>query len=188
MRFIVIDGLDAAGKDTHARLIKKKYQKAGEKVIIRSHPTTDTFFGKSAKKALLDGGRLSKSKATFFYTLDVLHSLLNYYGKSDTVIFVRYLGGLAYFPEPLGQFIYKVLSKLFPTSDLMFLLDVEAEEAMKRLEKRKNTEIFENKKDLMRVKKRAKNIMKDWYIIDTSKPIEEAQKSIEEILDQEDRK
>jgi len=41
MRFIVIDGLDGAGKDTHAELIKRRYLSMGERVVFRSHPEDD---------------------------------------------------------------------------------------------------------------------------------------------------
>ncbi|MFW6144249.1 MAG: thymidylate kinase [Candidatus Natronoplasma sp.] len=188
MRFIVIDGLDGAGKDTHASIIKQRYEEEGEKVVVRSHPSLDNIFGKKAKSALLNGGRLSRPNATFYYTIDVINSLLNYYGKADTVIFVRYLGGVAYFPEPVAKRLYKMLSKIFPTSSYMFFLDVDPEEALKRVEKRKKTEIFENEEDLKKVKKRALSIMDGWHIVNTSRPIEEAQREIEAILDEEDKK
>ncbi len=60
MRFIVVDGLDGVGKDTHAHLIKKRYEENGEKVILRSHPESDNFFGRKAKKALYGQGKIKK--------------------------------------------------------------------------------------------------------------------------------
>ena len=44
MRLIIVDGLDGVGKDTQANLIKLKYEKKGEKVVIRSHPSSDNYF------------------------------------------------------------------------------------------------------------------------------------------------
>ena len=52
MRFVVIDGLDGAGKDTHANLIKDKYDSKGEKVIIRSHPESDNKYGRKTIRML----------------------------------------------------------------------------------------------------------------------------------------
>ena len=66
MRYIIIDGLDGVGKDTHAHLIKDFYLKKGEKVVIRSHPESDNFFGRKAKKALLGKGKIDKIKAAVF--------------------------------------------------------------------------------------------------------------------------
>jgi dTMP kinase len=50
MRLIIVDGLDGVGKDTHAKLIKDRYEKLGDRVVIRSHPSNDNFFGRKAKK------------------------------------------------------------------------------------------------------------------------------------------
>ena len=55
MRLIIVDGLDGVGKDTHAQLIRQRYEKKGEKVIVRSHPESDNFYGRTAKKAFLAG-------------------------------------------------------------------------------------------------------------------------------------
>ena len=75
MRLIIVDGLDGVGKDTHAQLIKNRYEKKGEKVVLRSHPESDNFFGKKAKKALLGHGKIDKLQAALYYMLDVLRSI-----------------------------------------------------------------------------------------------------------------
>ncbi|MFO8133394.1 MAG: hypothetical protein R6U10_05640, partial [Thermoplasmatota archaeon] len=59
MRFIVVDGMDGAGKDTHARLIRRHYEAKGESVLVRSHPTGDNVYGRRAKRALLGRGKLN---------------------------------------------------------------------------------------------------------------------------------
>ncbi len=183
MRLIVLDGLDAAGKDTHARLIKKRYSKNGEKVLIRSHPCSDSLFGTKAEKALRGEGKYDRTKATFYFTFDVINSFLKVDKSIDTLIFVRYLCSVAYLPEPLVGKSYKLLSTLFPTSSYMFFLDVEPDDALERLNDREKKQIFENKKDLKKIRRRALSIVDEWHVIDTSKPIEEAQEEIERILD-----
>ncbi|MBS3781683.1 MAG: thymidylate kinase [Candidatus Thermoplasmatota archaeon] len=183
MRFIIIDGLDAAGKDTHARLIKEKYSNNGEEVVVRSHPCSDNLFGIKAEEALRGKGSSARVKATLYFTLDVINSFLKVDKNVDTLIFVRYLCSVAYLPEPLVPKSYKLLSTLFPTSTYKFFLDVEPEEAMERLKDREERQIFENKKDLKKVRKRALSITDEWHVIDTSRPIEEAQEEIEKILD-----
>ena len=62
MRLVIVDGLDGVGKDTHANLIKQRYEKKGEKIIIRSHPESDNFYGKTTKKALLGHGKINRLK------------------------------------------------------------------------------------------------------------------------------
>ena len=58
MRFIVVDGLDGSGKDTHADLIRDKYLGKPGTVILRTHPSNDNIYGKKAKNALLGEGKI----------------------------------------------------------------------------------------------------------------------------------
>ncbi|NMC58636.1 MAG: thymidylate kinase [Candidatus Methanofastidiosa archaeon] len=183
MRFIIIDGLDGAGKDTHANLIQQRYLDKGNTVILRSHPEDDNSFGIKAKKSLLGKGKLNYIKASFYYALDVIRSVRLYQGKGDTLILVRYLMGVAYLPLPLAKLFYKFFSTLLPTSEYMFFLDVEPEESLKRLSKRNETEMFENLDDLVKVREKALKLAKNWNIINTCQPINEVQKQIEIILD-----
>ena len=50
MRFIIIDGLDGSGKDTHANLISERYLSKGETVILRTHPSDDNFMEYGLKR------------------------------------------------------------------------------------------------------------------------------------------
>ena len=125
MRLIIVDGLDGVGKDTQARLIKTRYEKKSEKVVIRTHPSTDNYFGKKAKKALLGTGKIKKLEASIFYMLDVLRSIRKYYRKKDidTLIMVRYLVGTAYLPFRLARLAYRYFEHFVPVSKYMFFLD-----------------------------------------------------------------
>ena len=183
MRFIVVDGLDAAGKDTHARLIKQKYESKGENVIIRSHPSIDNVYGKNAKRALFKRGKKQRIKATIFYALDVLHSINRYYNNVDTLIFVRYLGGVAYLPYSMAKPLYHVFYNVLPTTDYMFFLDVDPEESYRRINGRNKKEMFENLDSLYEVREKALDLVEDWHIIDTNRPINEAQQDINKKLD-----
>ncbi len=183
MRFIIIDGLDGAGKDTHANLIRNRYLKKGDSVILRSHPENDNTFGIKAKNSLLGEGKFNYIKASMYYAFDVIRSVRKYHGKSDTLIVVRYLMGVAYLPLPLAKLFYKFFSTILPTSEYMFFLDVEPEESLKRLSKRNETEMFENLDDLVKVREKALKLANNWKIIDTCQPINDVQKQIEKILD-----
>ena len=117
MRLIIVDGLDGVGKDTHALLIKQYYEKKGEIVILRSHPESDNYFGRKAKKALLGKGKINKTKASIFYMFDVLRSIRKYYRRNDidTLIMTRYLVGTAYLPTKLAKIAYKFFIGFVPT-------------------------------------------------------------------------
>jgi len=184
MRLIIIDGLDGVGKDTHANLIKERYENNGEKVVIRSHPESDNFFGRKAKKALLGRGKINRVKASVFYMFDVLGSIHKYYRRKDvdTLIMVRYLVGTAYLPERFSKIAYRFFLGFVPTSDYMFFLDAEPTVVIKRVEARDEKEMFETFDSLIRVRKKALFLVKNWHIIDTSGSVEDTFSKIEKIL------
>ncbi|MEF8848529.1 MAG: thymidylate kinase [Candidatus Thermoplasmatota archaeon] len=190
MRLIIVDGLDGVGKDTHALLIKKRYEDKGDKVVIRSHPSSDNFFGRKAKKALLGTGKIDTLKAAFFYLMDVLRSVKKYYERDDidTLIMVRYLLGTAYLPSSLVGYGYRFFYNFVPTSEYMFFLDAEPSVLLDRVGKREKLEIFENLEKFRKVREKALSLVNDWYIIDTSGSIEETFSIIEKFLDRLDER
>lgn len=183
MRLIIVDGLDGSGKDTHANLIREKYASAGEKVILRTHPSDDNIYGRKAKKSLLGRGKVNHMMASIYYALDVIRSVRLFNNKGDTVIMVRYLMGVAYLPFPVARLLYNFFAFVLPTSSYMFFLDVNPDELVKRLQKRNETEMFENLDDLIDVRIKALELAKNWFVINTSKSIDEAQIEINEVLD-----
>ena len=42
MPLIIVDGLDGLAKDTHAQLIKKRYEEKGERVVLGYHSVNYT--------------------------------------------------------------------------------------------------------------------------------------------------
>jgi dTMP kinase len=185
MRLIIVDGLDGVGKDTHARLIKERYETRGEKVVIRSHPESDNFFGRKTKKALLRKGKINKLKASVFYMFDVLRSIRKFYRRKDidTLIMVRYLVGTAYLPGRLAKIAYRFFLGFVPTSDYMFFLDADPKEMLKRLDMREEKEMFETLDSLIKVRKKALFLVKKWHIIDTFGSVENTFSKIEKVLD-----
>jgi dTMP kinase len=189
MRLIIVDGLDGVGKDTHAQLIKQRYEQEGETVIVRSHPESDNFYGRTAKKALLGQGKINQLKASLFYAMDVLYSIRHYYRRptSDTLIMVRYLMGTAYLPKRLTKTGYHFFEKLVPTSPYMFFLDATPEELVERIKQRSETEMFETKDAFLKVRSKALDLAKGWHIINTGQSVEQTYHTIETILDKLDR-
>jgi dTMP kinase len=188
MRLIIVDGLDGVGKDTHAQLIKQRYEKKGETVLVRSHPESDNFYGRTAKKALLGHGKINQLKASVFYAMDVLYSIRHYYRKptSDTMIMVRYLMGTAYLPKKLTKIGYHFFERLVPTSSYMFFLDATPEELVERIKQRSEVEMFETQEAFLKVRSKALELAKGWHIINTGQSVEETYQAIEKILDQLD--
>jgi dTMP kinase len=189
MRLIIVDGLDGVGKDTHARLIKERYEKLGERVVIRSHPQSDNYYGRASKKALLGEGKINRLKASMFYALDVLHSIRVYYRDPsvNTLVMVRYLMGTAYLPRRLVKTGYRFFEKLVPTSRYMFFLDATPDELMARVTKRSQSEeMFETPSEFLKVRAKALSLTQGWYIINAGGSVEETFSQIQKVLDKLD--
>ena len=189
MRLIIVDGLDGVGKDTQAQLIKNRYEKKGEQVVLRTHPSADNYFGKKAKAALLSKGKINKIKASIFYMMDVLRSIRKYSRRKDidTLIMVRYLVGTAYLPFRLAKIAYGFFENFVPTSKYMFFLDASPEEMAKRIEERTEKEMFETLDELEKVRNKALYLVKNWNIIDASGSIEDTFIKIDKILTKLDK-
>ncbi len=186
MPFIVIDGLDAAGKSTQAQGLYKHLRRSGKTVFLRVHPSNDNFAGEKARTFLSAKGKGAHFASAFFYMLDVVRSILLYsWRECDYLIFVRYLMGTAYLPAPLHSIAFHFFSLIVPTSDLMFFLDVSPAEASRRIEqKRGRREMFENLEELKRTRKKALSLALtgNWVIIDANSPIGTVQREIVKTL------
>lgn len=144
--FIIIDGLDASGKNTQAIRLSDFLRNHGKTVFLRFHPSNDSFFGIKTKQFLYSTGKKAHFAAAFFFLIDVVRSILLYaWREYDHIIFVRYLMGTAYLPSPEYKIAYRFFAALVPTSRFMFFLDVRPEEASRRIcLARRNLEMFEN--------------------------------------------
>lgn len=185
MKLIVVDGLDGVGKDTHALLIKQYYEQQDKQVVVRSHPSSDSFFGRQSKQALLGQGTLKKIKASMFYAFDVLSSVRRFYyhGKADVIIMVRYLMGTAYLPGFLVKMGYTFFANFVPTSEYMFFLDADPKVLLERVQTRQNLEMFETLDAFNRVRKKALPLVTSgWHVVDTSGSVEETFTQIKQVL------
>ena len=186
MVLLIIDGLDASGKSTQALNLHSFFMKNGKTVFVRFHPSNDNFFGAKAKGFLYEKGKSSHFAAAFFYMLDVIRSILLYsWRRYDYVIFVRYLMGTAYLPSPLHRIGYCFFASIVPTSNLMFFLDVNPEEAYRRIQQERNKrEMFESLVELKRIRRKALSLasIDKWTIIDGNNPVSNVEKEIRKSL------
>jgi dTMP kinase len=183
LRFIVVDGLDGCGKDTHAKRIASLIEAKGERAAIVSHPS-DRRFGRISKASLQSSGKVARFWATFFFIADVLVSVKGLRKQEGTVIFVRYLMGAAYLPKPLAPYGYRLFRNLLPFPDVAIFIDIEPKVAIRRIEERDHErEMFETEEKLIEVRGVAKSLLSDeWVVIDNSIDGEEPFKAVEAVL------
>lgn len=167
-KFIVIDGLDGAGKDTQVKLIAEMYEKQGRNVTVRSHPCSDNKYGRKSKEALLKSGKLNHLLATIYFGLDAIRSVVKYTHDDnvDVLIFSRYILSVMYLPDGINTIIYKIVAFILPTSDCMFFIDVSPEEALRRISFRnEDREMFENIESLRENRLKSKKFTYNWNVI-----------------------
>ena len=185
MVLIVIDVLDASGKNTQARKLCRFLKRHQKTVSLRFHPSDDNFFGAKTKHFLYMQGINAHFAAALFYMLDVMRSILLYsWRRYDYLIFVRYLMGTAYLPSPLHRIAYHFFARIVPTSDHMFFLDVQPEEAYRRIRQtRHRQERFENIEELRRVRSRALALALEgrWLIVNANKSESVVGKKLEKL-------
>ena len=167
-KFIVIDGLDGSGKDTQVRLLAEMYEKQGRSVTVRSHPCCDNRYGRKSKQALLKTGKINHIKATIYFGLDAIRSVVKYTHNDnvDVLIFSRYILAVMYLPDVINTIVYKIVVFVLPTSDCMFFLDITPEESLRRMDSRGDeTEMFENIDSLRENRLRSQKFTYNWNVI-----------------------
>ncbi len=68
----------------------------------------------------------------------------------------------------------------------MFFLDATPEELVERIKQRSETEMFETQEAFLKVRSKALDLAKGWYIINTGQSVEQTYSAIEKILDKLD--
>jgi dTMP kinase len=184
---IVIDGLDASGKSTQGINLSRKLRKSSKTVFLRVHPSDDNFFGLKARQFLYSRGKSAHFASAVFYMLDVIRSVLIYsWQKYGYIIFVRYLMGTAYLPSPFDKIAYHFFALTVPTSEFMFFLDVQPEEAERRIRQtRRQFEMFESLEQLKTIRQKALLLASEgkWVIIDAGKSVREVGDEIIQAVD-----
>jgi dTMP kinase len=167
--FVVIDGLDASGKSTQAEMLVRYLRGLGKTSLLRTHPSDDNFFGVKSREYLYLKGKKAHIAAALFYMVDVIRSVVLYsWRRVDYVVFVRYLMGTAYLPDPLHKLGYYFFAKIMPKPGRMFYLNVSPGEAFRRITtSRERRERFEKRSELVKIGSKALELarQKPWIVL-----------------------
>ncbi len=162
-RFIVLEGIDGAGKTTQAALLEAHLQAQGRKVIRTAEPTGFAT-GVALRQAL--GGVTPKSEtemAAMFVLDRIAHNLHPAEGIEawldrgvDVICDRYYYSTLAYQGQSTDYEWVKAMNLHCPDirkPDLCIYLDLTPEQSLERIRAgREQVEIYENKETLTRVR------------------------------------
>ncbi|ASJ09756.1 dTMP kinase [Thermococcus siculi] len=144
--FIVIEGIDGAGKSTQAKLLAEWFEERGYEVVLTKEPT-DTAFGKlirklvltGGKEGIIDGARISHEAEALLFAADRAEHVAKLIKPSieagKIVISDRYFySSLAYqWARGLDLEWLIDLNRFAVRPDLVILLDLPVKESMKRI-------------------------------------------------------
>ncbi len=188
--FIVFDGLDGSGKGEMVKRLNDYLVKKGFKVLVTKEPT-DGKYGKEIKKILREekDPRIGAEKCLGLFVKDREEHLAKEIGpfleqENTVVICDRYYYSTIAFQHTQGVEMEKIVfeNMSFRTPDIVFVLDLPAETALERVDRRGGgKEKFE---ELEFMKELRKNFLKLKDVLDDNIKVIDASKSKDKVFEQ----
>lgn len=194
--FIVLEGIDKAGKKTQGELLKKTLEKRGYEVTVVDYPDYTRPIGKIIFKYLHKEFPFPKDSVWQFWALDQIQDIgtIKECKEDPKRIFlaVRFChSNFAYQSAngiPLESMLEYYKQFKVPVPDLVILVDISPEESLKRRNTIKNDRYEENLEFLRKVREKylqlcKENVFaKEWIIVDGKRPLEEVARDIQQIV------
>ncbi len=202
--FIVLEGIDKAGKTTQAEQLKQYLINQGDLAIISSEPT-EGVIGKLIREAMQNVVFKINNKAKFDQQMAYLFAADRHYhlynevdgvykliqqNHSHVIATRYYFSSLAYNSNNQEEFnfVYE-LNQRFPNPDVVIYLDIPVDIALSRLENAVYKEVYETKEKLQQVKENYDKIFQSYdgkiVTIDGKNSIEQIHKDIISYLEKQ---
>lgn len=183
---IAIEGIDGSGKSTIAKELVKFLSSLGYDAVLLKEPS-DSIYGQKIKEA---EERLSPEEELRLFLLDrevdVKERILPALEKGKIVVMDRYYYSNVAYQSARGIDAKKILElneRIAPKPNLVIILDVSPETALKRISHRSKLTVFENREYLEKVRENFLKIVdKKIIIINAERPIEEVKKEVFKIV------
>lgn len=189
--FIAFEGLDGSGSSTHSKLLTEKLEKKGYATLHTKEPTSDTHIGKMIREILQHKWEVSPETLQLLFSADRSEHLWSKIEPAlqngQIAITDRYFfSTIAYGAMDVDYDWLKEMSKHFRVPDITFLAKVEPEECIKRIVGRGSEfELFEKKEKLEKIWKNYERVMEEYpnfYLLDTTKPMEDVEDEIWKVV------
>jgi dTMP kinase len=201
-KYIVIEGIDGAGKTTFINLLKKVIEKRSKnlKVFIVKEPFSKSFI-KNYLSINFNNIKLNETKNVFAFALDrtfVHNELIKLKNSFENLIVISdrsFISSMAYQFHLDYEWIFEV-NKNFLMPDLVIYLDVNVEIALKRIKerekenKKEKIKNYERKDLLKRIRERYKKVLEflkekkiKVEVVNSNLSLKELENEIERIVD-----
>lgn len=187
---IVFEGIDGSGKTTQAEILMKKLRAEEFDVVYFREPTRGKWGRKIRKKAIHPDSLTPEEELDLFQKdrkENVKKNLKPALGKKKIVILDRYYYSTIAYQGAKGidkERIRHMNEEFVVKPDLVFILDIDSQKGLKRIENRKKKfRLFEQEEYLVKVRKVFQSFKGEYFIhIDAQKPVDEISKEIEETV------
>jgi len=187
---IVIEGIDGSGKSTQADNLYVSLQDRFGEVVKFREPTSSEWGREIREKAKTKEGLTPIEQYKLFLkdrSYNFSNNLFPFLEKGYIVIVDRYYHSTYSYQGAVGIDKHKILKenlRICSPPELLFVLDLKVEDALKRISFRKKDELFESEKLLKKVRKNYMDFTgRGVNFINANMSKEEIEKSILEKID-----
>ena len=192
--FIVFEGIDGSGKSTIAEMIFRHYESGGIPIFKGAEPSNGKR-GKEIRKLLSSGKSIGVKEQLRLFLLDreddVRNNILPALREGKMVILDRYYHSNAAYQGALDedpQMIIGInLEQGFPVPDRIYCMDIDADIALKRIQKRAPSgvkDFFEKKNLLQKIRANYLSFAgPDFIVIDSSLPVSKVFETVRNDID-----
>ncbi len=183
---IAVEGIDGSGKTTIVRHLVEELRKRGYDVVAFKEPT-DSEYGKMIRQILKDRKISPEEELKLFIKdreFNVRNNILPALKDGKVVIMDRYYYSTVAYQGALGLDVerIKMLNKQFPKPDLVIILDVSPETALKRIKAKRKPDRFEDVEYLRRVREIFLSLKNNVVVVDAERDIEEVKRDVLKVV------
>lgn len=186
--FVVIEGIDGAGKTLHSKLLQKALEREGFAAVYTAEPSEGPV-GRLLRDFSLKGVKLPPEVETLLFAADRLQhvesAILPNLREGKIVICDRYLhASLAYQgAQSVDLKWIREVNKFAVKPDLAIYLDVTAEVGLSRISKRRKS-VFEKIDMERKVREIYLELVKsgELVLVDAERPVNEVHEELKELV------
>jgi len=154
--FIVFEGIDGSGKDTHIKLLSEELRQQGHSVLETAEPSGNEVGALLRRYQRKSGKRLPAETEALLYTADRYEHVRNIVEpalkKGQIVLSNRYFYSTLAYQGAMGVDLdwIREMNRFAPKPDAAILLDILPEFSLRRLKRRRT--VFEQLENLRKVR------------------------------------
>ena len=183
---IAVEGIDGSGKTTVVRFLIEELRKRGYDVVAFKEPT-DSEYGRRIRQILKERKVSPEEELKLFIKdreFDVQNNILPALKSGKIVIMDRYYYSTIAYQGALGLDVEMIrkLNEQFPKPDLVIILDVSPETALKRIKAKRRPDRFEDLEYLRKVREIFLSLKNNVVVVDAERNIEDVKRDVLKVV------